>query len=337
MIQNRVIAINPGSTSTKVAVYVDKRVFFSKDIAHSVEELSNFSTITEQYEYRKSLILKELRAINLEENLVGAVVGRGGLVRPIPSGVYKVNKKMLSDLKSNLLGEHASNLGGLIAYELANLLPHAKAYIVDPIVVDEMQDIARITGHPSFERVSIFHALNHKAVGRQYAHSLGTEYEKLNLIIVHMGGGVSIGAHKKGKVIDVNNALDGEGPFSPERSGTLPIGALVRLCFSGLHTYKDIQKMLKGKGGYVAYLGTNNGREVATKAKKGDKKAKLIQKALGYQISKYIGEMSVVLNGKIDAIILTGGMANNIKLTNYIKSNVSFLAPVVLYAGEDEM
>jgi len=337
MDQNHVIAINPGSTSTKVAVYENKRIIFSKNIIHSTDELSNFPSITEQYTYRKELIFNEIRAINLDENSVGAVVGRGGLIRPITSGVYSVNEKMITDLRNNILGEHASNLGGLIAYELARLLPNAKAYIADPIVVDEMQDVARICGHPLFERISIFHALNHKAVGKQYANSLGIEYKKLNLIIAHLGGGITIGAHKKGKVIDVNNGLDGEGPFSPERSGTLPIGALVRLCFSGTYTYKEIKQMIKGKGGYVAHLNTNNGREVENNASKGDKKSILIQKAMGYQIGKYIGSMATVLEGKVDAIILTGGLAHNRDLTNYIKNMVAFIAPVILYPGEDEM
>jgi butyrate kinase len=235
------------------------------------------------------------------------------------------------------MGEHASNLGGLIAYTIARDLPNCKAFIADPVVVDELQDVARIAGHPQFQRYSIFHALNQKATARAYSRLMNHKYEELNLVIAHLGGGVSVGAHRKGKVIDVNQALDGEGPFSPERSGTLPSGALAKLCFSGSHTLEEVKQMITGKGGYVAYMGTNSAYEVELQAQDGDDKARLIQDAMSYQIGKEIAAMCAVLHGEIDAIILTGGISHNPMVVEYIKKMVSFIAPVVIYPGEDEM
>ncbi len=333
----RILAINPGSTSTKVAVYNNTKSAFLKNIKHSADDLSAFGKITDQYEFRKNFILEELENAGIDIDSLNAVIGRGGLVKPIPSGVYEVNARMLEDLKKGFLGEHASNLGGLIANDIAASVPAARAFIADPVVVDEMQDVARITGHPLFERRSIFHALNHKAIGRIHADSIDSKYENLNLIIAHLGGGISVGAHKQGKVIDVNNALDGEGPFSPERSGTLPAGCLARLCFDTKYTLEEVKKMITGRGGLMAYFGTNDAYEIELRAKDGDPKALLIQDAMAYQIGKEIGAMSAVLKGRVHGIILTGGIAHNPMLVSYVKEMVSYIAPLFIYPGEDEM
>ncbi|GAB7087016.1 butyrate kinase [Marinifilum fragile] len=333
----RILAINPGSTSTKIAVFQGDKSVFLKNIKHTAEELAEFNQITEQFEFRKNIIMKEMVDAEIQIDLIEAVVGRGGLVKPIESGIYEVNDRLKEDLRVGILGEHASNLGGLIADNIAKSLPNAKAYIADPVVVDEMIDVARVSGHPEFQRVSIFHALNQKAIGRAFAQSIDKKYEDINVIVAHLGGGISVGAHLKGKVVDVNNALDGEGPFSPERSGSLPTGALAKMCFSGKYTLDEIKKMIKGEGGLVAHLGTNDAYEVELKAKDGDAKAKLIQDAMSYQVAKAIGEMAAVLKGEVEGILLTGGIAHNPDLVNYIKDMVSFIAPVVVYPGEDEM
>lgn len=337
MDDRKILVINPGSTSTKIAVYEDNHVLFLKSLKHSLEDLKLFDTIIDQLAYRKQLIIKELEAENINLTQIKIFMGRGGLIKPIESGVYEVNDIMIMDLYEGVQGEHASNLGGLIAYELAKISPEARAFIADPVVVDELQDVARITGHPLFQRRSIFHALNQKAIGRTYAHSINKHYPDLNLIIAHLGGGISVGAHRKGKVIDVNQALDGEGPMSPERSGSLPIGDIVDTCFSGNYDHKTLKKMITGEGGYVAYFGTNDAYQVEWLAKNGNSHAKLIQDALGYQVAKYIGMLSIALKGNIDAILLTGGMANNKTLISYISDHVSFIAPVLVYPGEDEM
>jgi butyrate kinase len=332
-----ILAINPGSTSTKIAVYKGNNPLFLKTIRHECEELAKYREIADQFEFRKNLVLKEVgeNRIPLEE--IRIVIGRGGLIRPIVSGVSEVNEAMVKDLNEGLLGKHASNLGGLIAADICKELPDAKPYIADPVVVDEMQDVARFTGHPDIKRVSIFHALNQKAIARTYAQSCGMKYEELNLIIAHLGGGISVGAHKRGRVIDVNNALDGDGPFSPERSGTLPLGALVDYCFDNKMKREEIRKMITGNGGLMAYTGSSDAHKLEISARRGDKKAKLIQEAMGYQISKEIGAMAAVLTGEVHAIILTGGIAHNPDLTGYVKEHVAFIAPVFIYPGEDEM
>jgi butyrate kinase len=281
--------------------------------------------------------MNELSEQKTDLERISAVVGRGGLVKPIESGIYRVNQSMKDDLAAGYSGQHASNLGGLIADDIASSLCCATAYIVDPVVVDELEEIARISGHPEIQRKSIFHALNQKAVARIYATSTGRKYEDLNLIIAHMGGGVSVGAHRCGRVIDVNNALDGDGPFSPERSGGLPSGQLVDLCFNGRFTYDELKSMITGQGGMVAYLGTNSFIDVCRMAENGDEKALLIRTAASYQIGKEIGAMAADLHGKVDAIILTGGMAYQDTNTREISSMVSFIASVVVYPGEDEL
>ncbi|MGD9493160.1 MAG: butyrate kinase [Bacteroidales bacterium] len=333
-----VLAVNPGSTSTKIAVFdIHNKKLFQKNLKHSAEELAPFPTITDQYEFRKNNILKELKDAGIETADIKVVVGRGGLVKPIPSGVYEVNEVMKADLKVGVLGQHASNLGGLIADDIAKSIGHAKAFIADPVVVDEMQDLARITGHPEFERISIFHALNQKAIAKSHAKSQGKDYNALNLIVVHLGGGISIGAHRQGMVVDVNQALDGEGPFSPERSGTLPVGAVAKLCFSGKYSHDEIKKMITGKGGLVAYLGTNDAQEVENRVKDGDQKATLVYKAMAYQISKEIGAAAAVLKGQVDGILLTGGIAYDKGFVEWIREHVSFISQVFVYPGEDEM
>lgn len=334
---HRILVINPGSTSTKIGVYRNAKSRFLKSIKHSVEDLQRFEKIIDQFEYRKKIVLEELIKGDVKIDEITAVIGRGGLLKPIRSGVYEINKRLKEDLINEELGEHASNLGGLLADEIARLLPNARAFIADPVVVDELQDIARISGHPEFNRISIFHALNHKAVARSHAKFLEKEYEDMNMIIAHLGGGITVGAHKNGKVIDVNQGLDGEGPFSPERTGTLPVGALVKICYSEKYAYEEVKQMITGKGGYVAYFGTNDAYEIEMLAEQGNSKARLIQEALAYQVGKEIGAMSTVLKGNVDVIILTGGLAHNTWIVDYIRTMVAHIARVVVYPGEDEM
>lgn len=332
-----ILAINPGSTSTKIAVFDNQKQKFLKNIKHSAEDLAPFQNITDQYQFRKNIILHELSDANIELNDIKAVVGRGGLIKPVKSGIFRINEALKDDLRKGILGQHASNLGGLIADDIARSLPSATAYIADPVVVDELEPLARISGHPAFERISIFHALNQKAIARAHARSMGKKYEDLNLIVVHLGGGISVGAHKKGMVIDVNQALDGDGPFSPERSGTLPVGALAKACFSGQYTYDEVKKMITGKGGFVAYLDTNDAYEVEKRAEAGDEKARLIHDAMAYQVAKEIGAMSTVLKGQVDGILLTGGIAYGKPFVSEIKERISHLGEVFVYPGEDEM
>ncbi len=337
MVKRLILTINPGSTSTKFAVFEESMLIFEKNLPHSTEDLKPFKKIVDQFKFRKDLIINELIKNGTDFDRIKAVVGRGGLIRPIESGIYRVNEKMKEDLMTGLLGQHASNLGGLIADEISSLIPGSEAFIVDPVVVDELKDVARLSGHPFIERISIFHALNQKAVARLYASFSDKKYEDLNLIIAHLGGGVSVGAHERGKVVDVNNALNGDGPFSPERSGGLPAGQLVDLCFSGKYSHSEIKSMLTGKGGMVAYLGTNNFIEVCNRAAEGDKKADLVRRAFVYQVAKAIGAMASALKGNVDAVILTGGIAYQEDTVSLIKPMISFIAEVVVYPGEDEM
>jgi butyrate kinase len=333
---NRILVINPGSTSTKIGVYDDLKLIYDETLRHSAEEIGAYNTIFDQYKFRMDLILTALKKASIEVESLNAVVGRGGVVKPIEGGTYTVNETLLTDLRVGVQGQHASNLGGIIAHEIAMPLG-IPAYIVDPVVVDEMEDVARVSGHPEISRICIFHALNQKAVARRYANSIGKAYGELNLIVAHMGGGISVGAHKHGRVVDVNNALDGEGPFSPERTGGLPVGSLVKLCYSGKYTLPEMNKMINGKGGLVAYLGTNDGREVEKMIASGDKKAELIFDAMAYQISKEICSCAAVLKGNVDAIILTGGLAYGKRLVEAITERVSFMGKVEVYPGEDEL
>jgi len=332
----RLLIINPGSTSTKIAIYDNEKPVFEEVLRHSSEELAPFPTIYSQYQFRKDVILDTLNKKDINLTKLSAVVGRGGLLHPIPGGTYEVNDKMVEDLRIGLLGQHASNLGGILAREIASQL-NIPSYIVDPVVVDEMDDVARVSGMPEIERISIFHALNQKAVARRVAVDLGKSYDEINLIVAHLGGGISVGAHKKGRIVDVNNALDGQGPFSPERAGGLPVQGLLKMCFSGKYTQDEIKKKLKGKGGLVAYLNTNDAREVGKMIADGNKKAELIYRAMAYQVAKEIGICAAVLAGDVDAIVLTGGIAYSKMLTGWIKERTEFISKVLIYPGEDEM
>ncbi|MDI6832328.1 MAG: butyrate kinase [Bacteroidales bacterium] len=338
MNKSLILVINPGSTSTKIAIFDEEgNKLYQNNIKHSAEELAPFPKITDQFSFRKQIIINELKQNSFDLNQIKVIMGRGGLLNPIPSGMYKVNEVMIEHLSKSINGEHASNLGALIANDIAKSIPGSQAFIADPVVVDELQDIARIAGHSLFKRVSIFHALNQKAIAKAHAKAQGKNYEDLNLIVVHLGGGISIGAHCKGKVIDVNDALNGEGPFSPERSGTLTAGQLVDICFSGKYSKEEIKKMITGKGGLVSYLNTNDAQLVEKKVIEGDQYATLIYHAMAYQVAKEIGASAAVLKGEVDAIILTGGIAYDKIFVDWIKEHVSFIAPIFVYPGEDEM
>ena len=334
----KILTINPGSTSTKIAIFEDENNIFQKNLQHAAADLKNFKIITEQFNFRKEAILAVLREAGYDILSFQAVVGRGGMLHPVPSGVYEVNETMKRDLLDCRYGEHASNLGALIADDIVGQIPGARAFIADPVVMDELQDVARVAGHPLFQRVSMFHALNHKAIAKAHAKKVGKSYESLNLIVAHLGGGISVGAHRKGKIIDVTNAVDGEGPFSPERSGSLPTLPLVKLCFSGKYTFEQVKKILTGEGGMVAHLGTNQFQKIEQELiPSGDKQAALVHEAMAYNVAKFIGAMATVLKGAVDAILLTGGIAHNPLMVQSITEKVSFLAPVIVYPGEDEM
>ncbi len=337
MINNyQILTINPGSTSTKFALFVGDDIVLGETVDHSAAELAPFGKMSDQFDFRKKIILAALARKQIDIKSLDAVVGRGGLLKPVSGGTYKVNDNMITDLRSAVRGEHASNLGALIAQAIA-VEAGCESYIVDPVVVDELNDVARYSGNPLLPRVSIFHALNQKRTARMVATAYGMPYEDANIIVVHMGGGISAGMHSKGRVIDVNNALDGDGPFTPERSGTVPIGQMVGLCFSGEYTENQIRKMIKGGGGLVAYLGTNVLRDVELRIAEGNKEAELVHDAMVYQIAKEIGQLSTVVNGMVDAIALTGGMAHSDFFTNKIKDKVSFIADTVIFPGENEL
>lgn len=332
----RLLIINPGSTSTKIAIFENENPILVETLRHQADELAQYKTIFDQYSFREDAILKILKQKNVNLKDLDAIIGRGGMLKPIEGGTYAVNDLMLKDLKIGYQGQHASNLGGILAYEIASEFG-IPSFIVDPVVVDELQDVARISGMPEINRRSIFHPLNQKAVARRYAALKGVKYEDLNVIVAHLGGGISVGAHTGGRVIDVNNAFDGEGPFSPERTGTLPVGDLIRLCYSGKYTLDEMLKKNVGRGGFVAYLGTNDTREVERRIDAGDKKAELVFNAMAYQVAKEIGGIAAVLSGKVDAILLTGGVAYSKRFTDEVTRRVEFIAPVTVFPGEDEM
>lgn len=330
-----VLVINPGSTSTKVGLFRGEEEVKSHKISHSREELERYDKISEQYDYRLNLIYDWLKSVEISTSSLVAVVARGGLLRSIPGGTYIVTDKMIKDLEIGIQGEHASNLGGILAKGIAEK-EGIKAYIVDPVSVDEFEDIARISGLAEIERRSLTHALNIKAVSYRRAKELGKDLRELNFIVAHLGGGISICPVRNGRMIDVNNASE-MGPFSPERTGTLPVGDLVKLCYSGEYTLDEMKVKLKGKGGLASYLGTTDGKEIEEKIISGDKKADLVYSAMAYQIGKEIGAMASVLKGRVDNIILTGGLAYSNKLASIISEMVGFIAEVVVYPGEDEM
>ncbi|QJC89232.1 butyrate kinase [Bacillus inaquosorum] len=334
--EKRILTINPGSTSTKIGVFHNERSIFEKTLRHNIEELQRFDHIIDQYEFRKHHILETLHEQGINISKFDAVCARGGLLRPIEGGTYEVNDDMIKDLKSGYAGQHASNLGGIIAREIADGL-NISSYIVDPVVVDEMSVLAKISGMPEIERKSIFHALNQKAVARKAAASLGKRYENMKMIITHMGGGITIGVHDHGRVVDVNNGLHGEGPFSPERAGTVPAGDLVNLCFSGQYTKEEIMKKLVGTGGLFGYLGTNDAVKVEQMIQGGDEKARFIFDAMAYQVAKEIGAASAALKGEVEAIVLTGGLAYGKSFVSSIRSYIDWISDVLVYPGENEL
>ena len=331
----RILVINPGSTSTKVAVYKDERPVLLRNIRHTAEELQQYPTSFDQLPLRQSKIVQTLEEEGIPFKF-DAIVGRGGLTHPIPAGVYRVNEQMLHDTRT-AVRQHVCNLGCHIAAALAADLDNCSAFIADPVIVDEMCPEARICGSPSMKRSSVWHALNQRATARRHALAIGRRYEELDLIVAHLGGGITIGVHHHGRTIDVNNGLDGEGPFSPERAGTLPSADLIRMCFSGQYSEEELLRRVAGKAGLVAWLGTSDTREILDRIEAGDEKAKLIMDAMIYHIAKGIASQAAVLCGRYDAILITGGLAHADYITSRLRERVSFIAPVHIYPGENEM
>lgn len=330
-----ILVINPGSTSTKIAVYEGETPLLVRNIHHTVEQLAQFPEVINQFDFRKALVLRELKENGIPFQF-NAIIGRGGLVKPISGGVYEVNEAMKQDTL-HAMRTHACNLGALIADELAATLPGCRAFIADPGVVDELEDVARISGSPLMPRITIWHALNQKAIARRFAAQQHTRYEDLDLIVCHLGGGISVAVHRHGRAIDANNALDGEGPFSPERAGTLPAGQLIDLCYSGKLTKEELKKRISGRAGLAAHLGTTDVAAIIRAIEEGDEHAGLVMDAMIYNIAKSIGAAATVLCGKIDAILLTGGIAHSDYVVSRLTSRISFLAPIHVYPGEDEM
>ncbi len=330
---NRVLAINPGSTSTKFAIYENGVALFEKTLRHGSDEIEKFETIADQKDWRMGLILEGLGEIDVKS--IDAVVGRGGLVKPIEGGCYIVNDALFEDTKKSEF-EHACNLGALLARSIADEAG-VNAYIADPVVVDELSDLARISGHPMFPRVSAFHALNSRAIAKHHARDVKSKYEDLNLVVVHMGGGVSVSVHQHGRIVDTYNALSGDGCFSPERVGRVQPMSLVDACYSGKYTKREMSQILIGHGGLVAHLGSNSMYDAVVAAQGGDAKSKLVVDAFVYNVAKDIGAMSTVLSGDIDAILITGGIAYNDFLVGEITKRVGWMANVVVYPGEDEL
>jgi butyrate kinase len=334
--RTRILVVNPGSTSTKISVFEGENEVWKLKLDHSMEELAPYEKIFDQYNFRESVILSELEKAGYTIKSFAAIVGRGGVSKPIPGGTYTVNQGLLNDLESGIYGEHASNLGAPIASKLG-MTAGCPAFMVDPVVVDELEPPARYSGHPAIRRRSIFHALNQRAVARKVAREMGKGYDECNFIVVHLGGGISVGAHRRGRVVDVNNALDGDGPFSPERSGGLPSGQMAALCFSGKYTLDQVKKMIKGQGGIVAYLNTNDMRLVEDRILGGDLEWREVYHAMAYQVAKEIGAMAAVLQGDIDAVIITGGIAYDKQFVGWMEDMTGFLAPMRVIPGEMEM
>ena len=332
----RILAVNPGSTSTKVSVFIGEKEVWKLKLDHTAEELAPYAQIFDQYDFRERVIVEALEAAGYPIRSFTAIVGRGGLSKPIPGGTYRVDAGLLKDLRTGAYGEHASNLGAPIAAKLAENAG-CQAFMVDPVVVDEMEPPARFSGHPAIRRRSIFHALNQRAVSRKVAAEMGKGYDECNFIVVHLGGGISVGAHRKGRVVDVNNALDGDGPFSPERSGGLPSGQMAALCYSGDYTHEQVKKMIKGQGGIVAYLNTNDMRHVEDMIHAGNTEWREVYHAMAYQVAKEIGAMAAVLGGDIDSVIITGGIAYDRLFTSWLEEMTGFLAPMRVIPGEMEM
>lgn len=331
---NRVLAINPGSTSTKIAVYEEEKLLLTQTLNHGTEELALFERVQDQFEMRKQAVLDFLRENNFDLKTLAAVVGRGGVLPPVKSGAYGVNEIMIDRLKNRPLAEHASNLGGLIAYEIAQPLG-IMACIYDSVAVDEFEPIARISGMREIERQSLSHALNMRASAIRTAQKIGKPYQSLNLIIAHLGGGISVSIHEKGKMVDI--VSDDEGPFSPERAGRVPCRRLIELCYSGEYDKRTMMKKLRGLGGLKSYLDTHDAIEVEKRIDRGDEEALLVYEAMAYQIAKSIGELATVVKGKVDGIIITGGIAHSKRMTEWIQERVEFIAPVYIMAGENEL
>ncbi len=331
-----ILTINPGSTSTKVALFEDLKLVVNETVKHTKKTLIKFDELIDQIDMRKKVINKFLKKNNTKIEQIDGFISRGGLIKPVKSGIYKVNKKMIDDLRNNKFGEHASNLGGIIAYEMAKTVGK-DAYIADPVVVDEMSSVAKISGLNGISRRSLWHALNQKAVARKYAHKHGKKYEELNLIIAHLGGGISVGLHKRGRVTDVNNALDGDGPFSPERSGSLPVGSVIDLAFSGQYTREQLAKLNHGFGGLVSYLDTNDAEKVSEMICNKEVFAQRVLKAMVYQIAKEIGSLYAVTRGNLDAIIITGGLAYNQDVLQPLLEYLDHLGEIAVYPGENEL
>ena len=330
------LIINPGSTSTKIGVFEDETLLFEETLRHSTEEIAQYASIVDQKDFRKEIITNLLKSKDFDINSLNMVVGRGGMLKPIPGGTYAVTDDLLHDLKIGKQGQHASNLGGILAREIGDSIG-VPSFIVDPVVVDELCDVEIYSGVPELPRTSVFHALNQKAVAKRYAKENGKAYDSLNLIVVHMGGGVSVGAHLNGRIIDVFNALDGDGAFSPERAGGAPVGALIKMCFSGQYTEKEVYKKFVGNGGFNAYLGTNDMRDVEKMVNEGNAKATEVRDAFIFQVSKDIGSMAAVLKGKVDAIVVTGGIAYDKGVVAGLKDACEWIAPFTVYPGEDEL
>lgn len=331
-----ILAINPGSTSTKGAVYNQETLLCEQTVHHSTEELKKFDTVFQQEAFRTECMLQMLKENQIDPASLSAVVGRGGITHPVRSGTYRVNQAMLCDLHKPQAATHSSCLGGIIAHRLGERY-QIPSFVVDPVVVDERDEVAFFSGLNGIERKSIFHALNSKAMARRAADTLGKKYSELSLIVVHMGGGITISAHRNGKVVDVNDGVNGEGPFSPERSGSLPLRPIIDMCYSGQYSKEEMVRKISGSGGMVSYLQSNDFKEVNQKIEQGDLKAEKVVNAMGYQIAKEIGAMAVVLQGKVDAIVLTGGLAYSERFVSLLKQRVSFLSKILVYPGEDEM
>jgi butyrate kinase len=333
----KMLVINPGSTSTKVALFENDHLIVEKSLRHDIEQIHAFPDINDQLPFRKAIILEFLHENGESLESIDVFVGRGGMLRPLKhSGTYRVTAPMVADLKRAEFGKHASNLGAMLAFEFSH--PQNKpAFIVNPVCIDEMDDIARVSGMKEVDRTSVFHALNQKAIALRHAKNINRDYHDLKLIVAHLGGGISVGWHHLGKVLDVNNALGGDGPFSPERCGQVPIFPLIDLCFSGRHTKDEIKKMLVGGGGLVSYLGTSNGVQIQKRVEEGDAVAKFYLEAMAYQIAKEIGSIYFVAKGEIDAILITGGLAYNKPLVEMLKERINPILPLTFYPGEDEM
>lgn len=330
-----ILTIKPEYVQTKIGLYQEGNVSFLKTIIHPFEILQSFPENTDQYLFRSNAIMDELQSAEIDISQIRIVMARGGLLKPIASGIYEVNEAMMHDLRKSPIGRHSVNIGGLIANEIVGRIPGAKAYIADPAVVDELDDIARYTGLPSIKRKSVFHALNHKYIARTFASSQQKKYEDLNLIVAHIGDGISIGAHKKGRVVDVNQAFDGEGPFSLERAGTIPVGELVKMCYSGKYSEEQVMAKIRYEGGMYAYLGSSSYYELEKAEQQLNLTVLKIFEAMAYQVSKYIGSMNMAFTDNVDAVIITGMLANNKWFVNKIVERVKKIAEVHIFPGED--